>query len=107
MYKSDKYPIPKHFQHNLTLKINLIVERLSGAFHLQPIQFLVGFSSVRIGSCDKWGGGESRGNGTRPVELMILNDCATHRSRVPRRSYGGNKRRSDDSGRRERTRPGL
>ncbi len=39
---------------------------------------------------------------------MIMNDtCATHRSRVPRRSFGRNKRRSDDSGRRERTRPGI
>ncbi len=37
-----------------------------------------------------------------------MNDtCATHRSRVPQRSFGRNKRRSDDSGRRERTRPGL
>ncbi len=37
-----------------------------------------------------------------------MNDtCATHRSRVPRRSFGRNKRRSDDIGRRERTRPGL
>ncbi len=39
---------------------------------------------------------------------MIMNDtCATHRSRVPRRSFGRNKRRSDDIGRRERTRPGF
>ncbi len=31
-----------------------------------------------------------------------MNDtCATHRSRVPRRSFGRNKRRSDDIGRRE------
>ncbi len=37
-----------------------------------------------------------------------MNDtCTTHRSRVPRRSFGRNKRRSDDSGRRERTRPGF
>ncbi len=37
-----------------------------------------------------------------------MNDtCATHRSRVPRRSFGRVKRRSDDIGRRERTRPGL
>ncbi len=57
--------------------------------------------------CDEWGGAESRGNGARPVEWMIMNDtCATHRSRVPRRSFGRNKRRSDDIGRRERTRPG-
>ncbi len=36
-----------------------------------------------------------------------MNDtCATHRSRVPRRSFGRNKR-SDDIGRRERTRPGF
>ncbi len=54
------------------------------------------------------GGAESRGNGARPVEWMIMNDtCATHRSRVPRRSFGRNKRRSDDIGRRERTRPGF
>ncbi len=39
---------------------------------------------------------------------MIMNDtCATHRSRVSRRSFGRNKRRSDDIGRRERTRPGF
>ncbi len=39
--------------------------------------------------CDEWGGAESRGNGARPVELMIMIDtCATHRSRVPRRSSG-------------------
>ncbi len=39
---------------------------------------------------------------------MIMNDtCATHRSRVPRRSFGRVKRRSDDIGRRERTRPGF
>ncbi len=37
-----------------------------------------------------------------------MNDtCATHRSRIPRRSFGRNKRRSDDIGRRERTRPGF
>ncbi len=59
-------------------------------------------------NCDEWGGAESRGNGARPVEWMIMNDtCATHRSRVPRRSSGRNKRRSDNSGRRERTRPGF
>ncbi len=57
--------------------------------------------------CDEWGGAESRGNGARPVEWMIMNDtCATHRSRVPRRSSGRNKRRSDDIGRREKSRPG-
>ncbi len=61
-----------------------------------------------MGVCDEWGGAESRGNGARPVEWMIMNDtCATHRSRVPRRSFGRNKRRSDDIGRRERTRPGF
>ncbi len=39
--------------------------------------------------CDEWGGAESRGNGARPVELMIMSDtCTTHRSRVPRRSSG-------------------
>ncbi len=39
--------------------------------------------------CDEWGGAESRGNGARPVELMVMSDtCATHRSRVPRRSSG-------------------
>ncbi len=61
-----------------------------------------------VGWCDEWGGAESHGNGARPVEWMIMNDtCATHRSRVPRRSSGRNKRRSDDIGRRERTRPGF
>ncbi len=30
------------------------------------------------GVCDEWGGAESRGNGARPVEWMIMNDtCAT------------------------------
>ncbi len=39
--------------------------------------------------CDKWGGAESRGNGARPVEFMIMNDtCATHRSRFPQKSSG-------------------
>ncbi len=34
-------------------------------------------------------GTESRGNGARPVDLMIMNSTyATHRSRVPRRSSG-------------------
>ncbi len=42
-----------------------------------------------MGVCDEWGGAESRGNGARPVELTIMSDtCATHRSRVPRRSSG-------------------
>ncbi len=45
-----------------------------------------------IWACDEWGGAESRGNGARPVEWMIMNDtCATHRSRVPRRSFGRDK----------------
>ncbi len=40
-----------------------------------------------FGVCDEWGEAKSRGNGGRPVELMIMNDtCATHRSRVPQRS---------------------
>ncbi len=66
----------------------------------------LGHNSIWL--CDEWGGAESRGNGARPVEWMIMNDtCATHRSRVPRRSFGRNKRRSDDIGRRERTRPGF
>ncbi len=58
--------------------------------------------------CDEWGGAESRGNGARPVELMMMSDtCTTHRSRVPTEELRKYKRRSDDSGRRERTRPGL
>ncbi len=71
---------------------------------------LVGTPGLRwaMGVCDEWGGAESRGNGARPVELMIMSDtCTTHRSRVPRRSSGRIKGRSDDSGRRERTRPGF
>ncbi len=61
-----------------------------------------------MGVCDEWGGADSRGNGARPVELMMMSDtCTTHRSRVPWRSSGRIKRRSDDSARRERTRPGL
>ncbi len=44
---------------------------------------------IKIYICDEWGGAESRGKGARPVELMIMSDtCATHRSRVPRRSSG-------------------
>ncbi len=61
--------------------------------------------------CDKWGGAESRGNGARPARwssLMIMNDtCATQRSQVSRRSFGKDKRRSDDSGGRKRTRHGF
>ncbi len=39
--------------------------------------------------CDEWGGAESRGNGARPVELMMMSyTCTTHRSRVSRRSSG-------------------
>ncbi len=74
---------------------------------LNPIEHLWGILKRQV-ECDEWGGAESRGNGARPVEWMIMNDtCATHRSRVPRRSSGRNKRRSDNSGRRERTRPGI
>ncbi len=44
---------------------------------------------IKLTTCDEWGGAESRGNGARPVELMVMSDtCATHRSRVPRRSSG-------------------
>ncbi len=58
--------------------------------------------------CDEWDGTESRGNGARPVELMMMSDtCTTHRSRVPTEELRKDKRRSDDSARRERTRPGL
>ncbi len=44
-------------------------------------------------TCDERGGAESRGNGARPVELMMMSDtCTTRhrlcRSRVPRRSSG-------------------
>ncbi len=58
--------------------------------------------------CDEWGGAESRGNGARPVELMIMNDtCATHWSRVPQRSSARIKGGMTTVERRERTRPGL
>ncbi len=52
--------------------------------------YLVGVcTNSRIFACDEWGGAESRGNGARPVELMMMSDtCTTHRSRVPRRSSG-------------------
>ncbi len=55
-----------------------------------------------FGVCDEWGEAKSRGNGGRPVELMIMNDtCATHRSRVPQRSCrrikGGAKTREDQA----------
>ncbi len=50
---------------------------------------LEGTPRPAMGVCDEWGGAESRENGARPVELMITNDtCATHWSRVPRRSFG-------------------
>ncbi len=63
---------------------------------------------VVITVCDEWGGAESRGNGARPVELMMMSDtCTTHRSRVPTEELRKDKRRSGDSARRERTRPGL
>ncbi len=47
------------------------------------------FNCITVSVCGEWGGAESRGNGARPVEWMIMNDtCTTHRSRVPRRSFG-------------------
>ncbi len=83
------------FLHNFFLPVNF-------AFNI------LWYSTLWTATCDECGGAESRGNGARPVEWMIMNDtCATHRSRVPRRSFGRNKRRSDDIGRRERTRPGF
>ncbi len=82
-------------------------ERGEGGSRAQSREYPPGLRGA-MGVCDEWGGAESRGNGARPVEWMIMNDtCATHRSRVPRRSSGRNKRRSDNSGRRERTRPGF
>ncbi len=60
------------------LKISLSLQRLI-------VQHYVNYESCTL----DWGGAESRGNGARPVELMIMSDtCATHRSRVPRRSSG-------------------
>ncbi len=58
--------------------------------HLHVILKLFDFLLFNIkDDCDEWGGAESRGNGARPVELTIMSDtCATHRSRVPRRSSG-------------------
>ncbi len=53
------------------------------------ISFMVDLMMWREAVCDEWGGAESRGNGARPVELMMMsNTCTTHRSRVPRRSSG-------------------
>ncbi len=81
------------------------VHKLMGVTCMGCLGVIYSFSGIR--DCDEWGGAESRGNGARPVEWMIMNDtCATHRSRVPRRSFGRNKRRSDDIGSRERG-PGL
>ncbi len=55
---------------------------------LQDVGFWLPYLKAKY-QCDEWGGAESRGNGARPVELMIMSDtCATHRSRVPRRSSG-------------------
>ncbi len=61
--------------------------------HCQATEHVTRFRCRKTNSCihhcDEWGGTESRGNGARPVELMIMNDtCATHRSQVPRRSFG-------------------
>ncbi|KAL0203546.1 hypothetical protein M9458_001564, partial [Cirrhinus mrigala] len=60
------------------------------------------------GICDEWGGAERRGNGTRPVEY---NDNERHLRHSPVSSpteeLRKDKRRSDHSVRRERTRPGL
>ncbi len=51
--------------------------------------FVVKVKVLYVAFCDEWGGAESRGNGARPVELMMMSDtCTTHRSRVPRRSSG-------------------
>ncbi len=54
-----------------------------------PVGLAVCCQKREKANCDEWGGAESRGNGARPVELMIMIDtCTTHRSRVPRRSSG-------------------
>ncbi len=61
-----------------------------------------------VDDCSEWGGAESRGSGARPVELMIMsNTCATHTVSSPTEELRKDKRRSDDSGRRERTSPGF
>ncbi len=58
-------------------------------------------------TCDEWGGAESRGSGARPVEF---NDNERHLRHSPVSSpteeLRKDKRRSDDSARRERSRPG-
>ncbi len=65
----------------------------------------LGLSDVRLPLCDKWGGAESRGNGARPVEQMIMSDTyTTYRSQVPRRSSGRIKGGAT-RGRQERNRP--
>ncbi len=73
-----------------------------------PLARIVETKPDSNGICDEWGGAESHGNRARPVELMMMSDtCATHRSQVPTEELRKDKRRSDDSARRERTRPGL
>ncbi len=58
--------------------------------------------------CDEWGGAESRGNGASPGGV---NDNERHPRRSPvlnpTEELWKDKRRSDDSGRREGTRPGF
>ncbi len=55
----------------------------------ETLNLQLGLSDVRLPLCDKWGGAESRGNGARPVEQMIMSDTyTTYRSQVPRRSSG-------------------
>ncbi len=81
-----------------------VIPWVSHGFHIGKYH---GFH-MGIYLCDEWGGPESRGNGARPVELMMMsNTCTTHRSRVPMEELRKDKRRSDDSATRERTRPGL
>ncbi len=58
-------------------------------------------------TCDEWGGAESRGSGARPVEFND-NERPLRHSPVssPTEELRKDKRRSDDSARRERSRPG-
>ncbi len=79
------------FTHLPSLSINSSFEShsvtITRGANLSPFGEIRRFL-LEIG-CDEWGGAESRGNGARPVELMIMSDtCTTHRSRVPRRSSG-------------------
>ncbi len=102
IFDSTKYI---YAQKNVNTKyfLSLIAQTII-VFHLRRRKCVLPSLHVisNFGVCDEWGEAKSRGNGGRPVELMIMNDtCATHRSRVPQRSCRRKRRSEDERG------PGL